>query len=313
MAPRHNSLHHTYTGELMSVTPALRNAFVATTAVAALALAGCSSSSDDSSASAAPSESPAASTSASAPAAATLDTISEGVLTIATGEPAYEPWMVDDDPANGEGFESAVAYAVAGQLGYAPADVVWVRTSFESAIAPGPKDWDLNIQQFSVTEEREGAVDFSSPYYTTSQAVVTLEDSPAAGATSIEDLTHVKVGVPSGTTSYTVASEALGADNLAVFNSAEDTVLALTSGQIDAFVTDLPTAFYLANAELDGGVIVGQFDSHEGGDEFAFVLPNESPNTATVTAAVDALREDGTLGAIETEWLSSAVDVPVLN
>lgn len=298
----------------MSVTPALRNALVATTAVAAFALTACSASSDDDATSTpSASDTPAASTSASAPATATLDTISEGVLTIATGEPAYEPWMVDDDPTNGEGFESAIAYAVAGQLGYSPADVVWVRTSFESAIAPGPKDWDLNIQQFSITAEREGAVDFSSPYYTTSQAVVTLEGSPAAGATSLVELSHVNVGVPSGTTSYTVAAESLGADNLSVFNSAEDTVLALTSGQIDAFVTDLPTAFYLANAELDGGVIIGQFGSHEGGDEFAFVLPNESPNTAIVTAAVDALRNDGTLGAIETEWLSSAVDVPVLN
>jgi len=302
----------------MSVTPAFRSAIVATSAVAALLLAGCSSSADDDASSTpSPSDAPTASATASgtssAPAAASLDTVTDGKLTIATGEPAYEPWMVDDDPATGKGFESAVAYAVANQLGYASTDVVWVRTSFESAIAPGPKGWDLNIQQFSITPEREGAVDFSSSYYTTSQAIVMLEDSPAAAATSLADFAQLNVGVASGTTSYTVAAQELGKDNLSVFNSAEDTVLALTSGQIDAFVTDLPTAFYLASVELDGGLIAGQFASNEGGDEFAFVLPNDSPNTATVSAAVDALNADGTLGALETEWLSSAVDVPVLN
>jgi polar amino acid transport system substrate-binding protein len=121
------------------------------------------------------------------------------------------------------------------------------------------------------------------------------------------------VGVATGTTSYTVAKQEIGTANLPVFNSAEDTVLALVSGQIDAFVTDLPTAFYLASVELDGGVIAGQFASNEGGDQFAFVLPNDSPNTAPVSSAVDALNADGTLGALETEWLSSAIDVPVLN
>ena len=298
----------------MSVTPAFRSAIVATTAVAALLLAGCSSSADDNASSTpSPSDAPTASATSSAPAAASLDTVTDGKLTIATGEPVYEPWMVDDDPATGKGFESAVAYAVANQLGYASTDVVWVRTSFESAIAPGPKDWDLNIQQFSITPEREGAVDFSSPYYTTSQAIVTLESSPAAQATSLADFAQLKVGVATGTTSYTVAKQEIGTANLPVFNSAEDTVLALVSGQIDAFVTDLPTAFYLASVELDGGVIAGQFASNEGGDQFAFVLPNDSPNTAPVSSAVDALNADGTLGALETEWLSSAIDVPVLN
>jgi polar amino acid transport system substrate-binding protein len=191
--------------------------------------------------------------------------------------------------------------------------VVWVRTSFESAIAPGPKDWDLNVQQFSITEERRTAVDFSSPYYTTTQAVVTVEGSAAADAGSIADLAELNVGVPSGTTSYTVAAQELGEDSLSVFNSAEDTVLALNSGQIDAFVIDLPSAFYLSGVELEGGLIVGQFDTSEGGDEFGFVLPKDSPNTAAVTEAVDALREDGTLAEIEAEWLSTSVDVPVLN
>ncbi|WP_029151080.1 ABC transporter substrate-binding protein [Microbacterium indicum] len=243
---------------------------------------------------------------------ASLPTLTAGTLTIATGEPAYEPWVVDDDPSNGEGFEAAVAYAVAEQLGFDDSDVEWVRSTFDSAIAPGQKDWDLNIQQFSVTEEREQAVDFSSPYYTTSQAVVTSDSSAAAGATTIDELSSYDIGVMSGTTSYTVAAAELGDDALSVFNSNDDVVLAFQSGQIDAFVVDLPTAFYLSSAEIDGGTIVGQFADTSGGDDLAFVLPKDSELTDPVTAAVDALREDGTLDELEQTWLSDAVDVPVL-
>ncbi|SEJ36207.1 ABC transporter substrate-binding protein [Demequina mangrovi] len=285
----------------------VRAGLIATTALSTLMMAGCSSSDTETEASTSATASPEASETAVA-----LETLTEGKLTIATGEPAYEPWVVGDAPESGEGFEAAVAYAVAEELGFAAEDVVWVRSSFDSAIAPGAKDWDLNIQQFSITEERKNAVDFSSPYYTTTQAVVTVEGSAAADAASVADLADLKVGVPSGTTSYTVAAEVLGDQNLAVFNSSEDTVLALNSGQIDAFVIDLPSAFYLAAVELDGGKILGQFEDATGGDEFGFVLPKGSALTEAVTGAVDALTEDGTLAAIETEWLSDAVDVPVL-
>jgi polar amino acid transport system substrate-binding protein len=243
-----------------------------------------------------------------------LPTVTAGSLTIATGEPAFEPWVVGDDPASGEGFEAAVAYAVAEKLGFAEEDVVWARSTFDSAIAPGPKDWDLNIQQFSVTDERKQAVDFSSPYYTTTQAVVTTGSSPAAEATSIAELQEYTVGVMSATTSYTVAEAQLGADKLRVYNSNDDAVAALQSGQVDAIVVDLPTAFYLAGAVLDDGSVIGQFaDSSAGGDELAFVLPKDSELTDAVTEAVDALREDGTLAELEQEWLSDAVDVPVLS
>ncbi len=289
----------------------------AAVAVSAFALAGCSSSSEAGSSTtptdAATTEATATATAtASAEAGAALETVADGVLTIATGEPAYEPWMIDDDPTSGEGFESAVAYAVAAELGYAPEDVEWVRTTFDAAIAPGAKDWDLNIQQFSITEERKQAVDFSSPYYVTTQAVVTVEGNAVADAASIADLEGALVGVAVGTTSYNVAVEALGEDNLQVFNSVGDVVGALNAGQIDAFVTDLPGAFYSSAVEVDGGVIVGQFAGSEGGDEFGFVLPKGSPNTEAVTAAVDALRDNGTLAALDTEWLSEAADVPVL-
>ncbi|MGZ0213427.1 MAG: ABC transporter substrate-binding protein [Actinomycetales bacterium] len=274
-----------------------RRALVATAAAAVLALTACSADTT-------------ADTSSTVD-DGSLPTLTAGKLTIATGEPAYAPWMVDNDPTNGEGFEAAVAYALADELGFTADDVVWVRSSFDSAIAPGPKDWDLNLQQFSITEDRKQAVDFSSPYYTTTQAIIATESSAAADATTLDDLKDVVVGVASGSTSYTIAAEALG-DDLSVFNSNEDGVLALTSGQIDAFVIDLPSAFYLANVEIDGGVILGQFESSAGGDEFAFVLPKNSELTSAVSEALDALAADGTLQAIQDEWLSAAVDVPVL-
>lgn len=210
-----------------------------------------------------------------------LSTVTEGKLTIATGEPNYEPWFVDDDPSNGEGFEGAVANAVAEQLGYAADDIVWVRTTFDGAIAPGPKDWDINLQQFSITDDRKKAVDFSSPYYTTTQAVVAVGDSPAASATTIDELKATKVGVASGTTSYTVAKAQLGEGNLSVFNSVDDVVLALKGGQIDAMITDLPGAFYVVGAQLDDGVVTGQFADANGGDDFGIVLPKGSPSRPT--------------------------------
>ena len=241
-----------------------------------------------------------------------LQTVTAGKLTIATGEPDYEPWFVDDDPSNGKGFEGAVANAVAEQLGFDASDIEWVRTGFDAAIAPGPKDWDINIQQFSVTDERKNAVDFSSPYYTTTQAVVALNSSSSASATTIAELKKAKVGVAAGTTSYTVAKEQLGESNLSVFNTVDDVVLALQAGQIDALITDLPGAFYITGAVVDDSTVTGQFESSDGGDEFAVVLPKGSALTGAVSDAVDALREDGTLDELQQKWLSDAVDVPVL-
>lgn len=282
----------------MPLAPALRRlAILATVATAAVALAACSS------------PSPAAAPSASS---ASLATVTPGKLTIATGNPDYEPWFIDNKPSNGKGFEGAVADAVAEKLGYKGADIVWARTGFDEAIAPGPKDWDVNIQQFSITDERKKAVDFSSSYYTTSQAVVAPKGSPAASAKTIDDLKKVKVGVATGTTSYSLAKKELGAENLAVFNSVDDVVLALKSGQIDAMVTDLPGAFYVTGAQLDNGVVVGQFADDNGGDQFAFVLPKGSALTAAVSKAVDELRADGTLDELQKKWLSDAVNVPVL-
>ncbi len=241
--------------------------------------------------------------------------VTEGKITIGTGEPAYYPWVIDDAPESGEGFEAAIAYAVAEELGFAAEDVVWVRTTFDEAIAPGPKDFDFNLQQFSITEERAEAVDFSSPYYETTQVVITTEASAAAGATSIADLRGYLIGAQVGTTSLTAIEEQIkptaGAQ---VFNTNDDAKLALESGQVDAIVVDLPTAFYLTGVELTGGLIIGQLPKPEGtsGDQFGLVLAKDSGLTGDVTAAVDALREDGTLQAIADEWLADAADAPVL-
>lgn len=272
----------------MSRTPRLA-AFIAAGAAAVLALTACASGSTD----------------ASDGDAAGIGPVTEGKLTIATGEFAYEPWVVGDAPESGEGFEAAVAYAVAEELGYAAEDVVWVRTSFDAAIAPGPKDFDLNLQQFSITEERAQVVDFSSPYYVTTQAVVAASGTPAAEATSIADLQDVVLGVQSGTTSLQAVEELIAPNtDVQVFNTNDDAVAALQNGLIDALVVDLPTAFYVRDAQLEGdGVIVGQLDA-AAGDEFGFVLPKGSSLTAEVTAAVDALRERGVLDELATQWLA---------
>ena len=243
-----------------------------------------------------------------------LKTVTPGKLTIATGEPAYSPWVENNDPASGKGFEAAVAYAVAGKLGFANADVVWVRSTFDAAVAPGAKDWDFNLQQFSITEERRNAVDFSSPYYTTAQAVVTLKGSPVSGATTVAELKSALLGAQTGTTSHRMLTETVAPTTApSVFNNSQDTVQALKGGQVDAIVVDLPTALYLVAAELDGGVVVGQFADTSGGDQFGLVLPKGSALTAAVTGAVDALRTDGTLDSLTKTWLSETVNVPVLS
>ncbi len=243
-----------------------------------------------------------------------LKTVTPGKLTIATGEPAYSPWVENNDPASGKGFEAAVAYTVAGKLGFANADVVWVRSTFDAAVAPGAKDWDFNLQQFSITEERRNAVDFSSPYYTTAQAVVTLKGSPVSGATTVAELKGALLGAQTGTTSHRMLTETVAPTTApSVFNNSQDTVQALKGGQVDAIVVDLPTALYLVAAELDGGVVVGQFADTSGGDQFGLVLPKGSALTAAVTGAVDALRADGTLDSLTKTWLSETVNVPVLS
>ena len=240
-----------------------------------------------------------------------LTTLTKGTITFGTDQPAYPPWFIDDDPANGKGFESAVAYAVADKLGYAKQDVKWVRVPFNAAIAPGPKTFDANLNEFSITEERKQAVDFSSPYFDVTQAVVTVKSSPAAQVKTLDGLKGLKLGAQVGTTSY-AAAKAID-PGVAVFNNNDDAKAALTNGQIDALVLDLPTAFEV-QSELTDGVIVGQLPAGtEKAEQFGIVLDRGSPLTACVSKAVDDLSNAGELANLQKEWLTGAGSAPMLS
>lgn len=280
--------------------------FVVLAAASALALAGCASTGSE------PSPAP-SSPDAGASESSTLETVTEGKLTIGTSDPAYEPWVVDNDPSNGQGYESAVAYAVAAELGFAAEDVEWVAASFDQIIAPGLKSYDFAINQVSISEERKANIAFSSSYYDTAQAVVTIEGSPAAGVTDIAGLKPLKLGAMVGTTSAAVVEAAVQPDNaVSLFNDNDQVKQALDSGLIDAVVFDLPTALYVTAVELEGSTIVGQLPAGDNPDQFGLVLDLESPIVDEVTAAVDAVRSNGTLADLEAEWITDAAGVPVL-
>ena len=242
---------------------------------------------------------------------ADLATVTSGKLTIATGEPAYYPWVIDDKPESGEGFEGAVAYAVAKQLGFNNDEVVWVRTTFDGAVTPGEKNFDFNLQQFSITADRSKVVDFSSPYYTAPQAIVSYKGSKIAGKTSIAELKNAKLGAAVGTTSLDAVENQIGVKPQ-VFNDNAAGVTALKNGQIDGLVVDLPTAFYLSGVEVKDGLIVGQLPSLGAGDQFGLLLSKGSKLTPCVTGAVDAITADGTLAAITDKWLATDAGAPVL-
>jgi len=242
---------------------------------------------------------------------ADLATIESGMLTIATGEPAYYPWVIDDAPESGEGFEAAVAYAVATQLGFSKDEVKWVRTTFDGAVTPGEKNFDFNLQQFSITEERKAAVDFSSPYYTAPQAIVSFKGSKIDGKSSIADLKDAKLGAAVGTTSLDAIESQLGL-KASVFNDNAAGVSALKNKQIDGLVVDLPTAFYLSGVEIENGIIVGQLPSTGSGDQFGLLLTKGSALTSCVSGAVDAITADGTLASITDTWLATNTGSPVL-
>ncbi|MEU6510474.1 MULTISPECIES: ABC transporter substrate-binding protein [unclassified Streptomyces] len=286
----------------------LRRAMTAATVALLATAVGCAPQPDEK-ASAAPSGSAAKSC-----VPGKLATKTSGKLTIATDEPAYEPWFKDDKPANGKGFESAVAYAVAQQLGYGKNAVVWQSVPFNKAFAPGVKTFDFDINQVSISDERKKAVDFSSGYYDVRQAVIALKGSKAANARSIADLKKLKLGAQVGTTSLNYITDVVKpSQDPAVYGKNDQAKSALKNGQVDAIVTDLPTAFYITAAEVTDAKIVGQFENQGGTPEqFGLVLDKGSALTSCVSGAVDALRKDGTLAGLEKQWLSDAVGAPVL-
>lgn len=242
-----------------------------------------------------------------------LATMYPGILTFAADQPVYPPWYMGDDPANGEGFESALAYALAAELRYAPDDVRWIRVPFNVALEPGAKPFDVSLSQYSITEQRSAAVDFSSPYFDITQAVMTVRGSPAAAVHDLTGLGAVTLGAQVGTTSYTAASSVQDDSRIEVYNTNMDAKMALVDGEIDAVVADLPTAFALAN-ELRDGVMIGQFPpADEGAEKLGIVLDRGSSLTRCVSWAVDALRGDGTLAKLERRWLAGAGNAPVLS
>jgi polar amino acid transport system substrate-binding protein len=283
----------------------MRMLLIASLLAAAVGAAACGSSSDDTSSGSA---SGAASTAAAKPAAAACDKASlplksSGTLTIGTDKPAYPPYFEDDKPTNGKGFESAVAYAVAKQLGFAPGEVKWMVVPFNSSYAPGDKKFDFDINQISITPKRAKHVDFSTPYFTAPQAVVAREGSPAAGATSLADLAKAKLGVQVGTTSLDAVSASIKPSSQPqVFNDSNDTVRALKIKRVDAIVVDLPTAFYLTAAEIPKSKIVGQFQA-PGGDRWGLLLQKGSKLTTCVNQALDKLSSAGELERLQKQWM----------
>lgn len=237
-----------------------------------------------------------------------------GQLTVGTDSPAYDPWFRKNDPTNGQGYESAVAYAVAEELGFTADEVEWVKVPFNRSYAPGPKDFDFDINQISITPERAEVVDFSDGYYQAAQAVIALEGTAGAEATSLEDLQGLRLGAQTGTTSLTAIRDVIEPDaDPVVFEDTNVAKQALQNDQVDAILADLPTAFYISAVEIPNSVIVGQFQV-EGGEqeEFGMLFEKGSELVPCVNEALAAMREDGTLDAIEQEWLSDVVDVPEL-
>ncbi|HEX9995078.1 MAG TPA: ABC transporter substrate-binding protein [Acidimicrobiales bacterium] len=242
-----------------------------------------------------------------------LPLVEDGVLTIGTDSPAFPPWFQDDDPTNGEGFESAVAYAVADELGFAEDEVEWTTVPFNNAFAPGEKDFDFDINQVSITDERAQAVDFSDGYYDVNQAIVGFDDSPVADATTVEELRGVRLGAQVGTTSLDFITEVVDPEQEPfVYNDNNAAKAALEAEQIDGIVVDLPTAFYISAVEIEGTRVIGQFPSvGDDPEQFGMVFEKGNPLRDCVNEALTRLRDDGRLEEIEQEWLSDVVDAPV--
>ena len=234
-----------------------------------------------------------------------LTLVTPGTLTIGTDTPAYPPYFSDDDPSNGEGFESAVAYAVADGLGFAPNEVTWATVPFNSSYAPGDKAFDFDINQISITPERAEVVTFSDGYYTVNQAVIALADSPIANATTLAELKDAKLGAQVGTTSLMYIQDFIQpSSDPYVYNDTNDAKSALKNGQIDGIVVDLPTAYYITAVEIPKGKIVGQFPAQDGGEQFGMLFQKDNPLVGCVNQVLTELKDSGALQAIQDEWLA---------
>ncbi len=241
-------------------------------------------------------------------------TLADGKLTIATGNPAYFPWVLDDAPESGKGFEAAVAYAVAEEMGFAADDLVWVRSSFDEAIQPGVKNFDLNMQQYSITPERDEIVDFSAPYYSAPMAVLA---GPGAfdTAPTMEAMKALKWGAVGTTTAVTMLTDVIQpSSDLLLYGDNADVNAAIQANQIDAALYDLPTALYLSAVVIEGSKVIGQFAAADGGDgdQFGMLMEEGNALKTCVDEALAALTDSGKLAAIEAEWLQETTGVPLV-
>jgi polar amino acid transport system substrate-binding protein len=241
-------------------------------------------------------------------------TLRRGVLTIATDSPAYAPWFADNDPANGKGFEGAVAQAVWERLGYARDRTTFISVPFNDALLPGPKPFDIDINQFTILDDRRANVDFSSPYYSVTQAVVAMGGNRAARAQSLAELGGYRLGAMNGSTSLAAIEATLHPKTPPVgFATNDDAKQALTEGRIDALIVDFPTGVQISEHEIPGSVLVGQFPRLAGTTEsFGVLLAKNNPLTPCVSAAVEQMYADGTLDKIAEQWLCSVTGVRVL-
>ena len=260
-------------------------------------------------------------TSASSCEKANLNLVNSGQLTVGTDNPAFPPWFGGtekapwkvSDPRSGEGFESAVAYAVAGKLGFAKNEVKWIVVPFNTSFAPGPKKFDFDINEISYTPARAKVVNFSDSYYNVNQAIVVRKDTKIANAKTIAELKPYKLGVQIGTTSYQYIKDNIKpSQQPAVYDTNDAAVAALKNGQTDALVVDLPTAFYVTAVQVPNSKILGQFPTGASGEHFGMVFEKGISLTACVNTALDKLKADGTLQQIQDKWLSKVAGAPVL-
>jgi polar amino acid transport system substrate-binding protein len=244
----------------------------------------------------------------------TMHTHKAGVLTLGADKPVYPPWYSNNDPTNGKGYEDAVAYAIAKELGYSPAQVNWTRITFDQAITPAPKSFDYDLDEFSITPDRKKAVDFSAPYYNVAQAIVAMKGSKGAAVTTLDGLRGLKLAAQIGSTSEIAINDVVKpSQSPAIYNNNAAALQALKNGQVDGVVVDLPTAFYITSAQIPNSVIVGQLPAAGGKQEqFGALLNKNSPITACVSKAVNALRTNGTLARIQDKWLAQVGKAPVL-
>jgi polar amino acid transport system substrate-binding protein len=236
----------------------------------------------------------------------------KGFLTVATDDPAYPPYFENNKPANGKGLESAVAYAVAKQLGFTAKEVKWVVEPFDSSYAPGPKSFDFDINEISISAAREQAVDFSTPYYSDPQGIIVEKNGKYAHVTKLSQLKGAKIGVQIGTTSLAAVTSSINPTNQPdVFNSSNDVLAALKIHRVDAIVTDLATTEYMVEDQLKGAKVVGKF-SAPSGNNWGLLLAKHSPLTPCVDGALAKLSKNGTLAAIGKRWFPEAAAVPTL-